>query len=366
MQVPEHIHGGNIVRASRRYGLPAEHFVDFSANINPLGPSREAVAAIVESLGLIASYPDPDCGELRSALAAYLGVAEDLLLMGNGAAELIYLLVRVTGRRRALIPAPTFSEYGLSVLTQGGQVAEVPMEEEKGFRLPVQEILDHLPEVDLLFLCNPNNPTGRLTEAATIEKILDEAAGKGVMVVVDEAFMDFVPKRDFFSVMSLAGKRQNLAVLYSLTKFFGIPGLRLGAIAGPRELIGRMGAAKDPWNVNTLAQVAGLAGLKDRKHMEDTNRLVREERKYLLEGIAGITGLKPLPGAANFILVNVAGSGLTSGELTDLMGRRGILVRDCRGFSGLEGRYIRLAVKTRPENQRLLHSFEDILGGSKK
>lgn len=366
MQHLEHIHGGNVTRASRKYGLSKEEFIDFSANINPLGPSREVIAAVVNSLGLISSYPDPDCGELKAALAGYLGIHEDLLLMGNGAAELIYLLVRVTGCRRALIPVPTFCEYGLSVLSQGGEVLEVAMDEEDGFRLPVEKIVSCLPRVDLLFLCNPNNPTGRVVDRKTIELILNEALIHGVTVLVDEAFMDFVPRRELLSVMSMVGQRPNLAVLYSLTKFFGIPGLRLGAIAGPDELIARMSASKDPWNVNVLAQVAGVAGLRDRDYMEETNRLVRGEKSFLFKELSGLPGVNPLPGAANFILVGVSESGFTSGELTDLLGRRGIMVRDCAGFAGLKGRYLRLAVKTRPENEKLLQALKAVLEGKDK
>lgn len=363
MQLLEHIHGGNTVRASRKYGLPAREFIDFSANINPLGPSRQAVKAIIESLELISSYPDPDCSDLRSDLAKYLDVDEECLLMGNGAAELIYLLVRVVNIRKALIPVPTFSEYGLAVKCQGGHVQEIHMEENSFFKLPLEKVLSSLEGTDILFLCNPNNPTGNLIDIHTMEKILDKAAGSGVMVVVDEAFMDFVPGRERYSVMSMAGKKENLAVLYSLTKFFGIPGLRLGAIAASRDLIARMNASKDPWNVNILAQAAGLAGLKDWEYIQATNTLVRDEREFLMRYLAEIQGLKPLPGAANFILVRVAGSGLTSDELTDRMGREGILVRDCKGFGGLDGRYIRIAVKSRRENEKLIGALKLIIGG---
>lgn len=358
----EHIHGGNLTRASKKYGLPKENIIDFSANINPLGPSREVIAALVNNLNMISSYPDPDCSELRAELAAYLGINEELLLLGNGAAELIYLLVRVTGCKKALIPAPTFCEYGLSVLSQGGEVLEIAMKEEEGFALPAEEIVSQLPEADLLFLCNPNNPTGRLINRETIERILDEAMYHGVTVLVDEAFMDFIRHRELFSVMPLVGRRPNLAVLYSLTKYFGIPGLRLGAIAAPYGLIARMKVSKDPWNVNVLAQVAGVAGLRDHEYIKETIRLVQEEKEYLSHALSVFPGLEPLPGAANFILVGVAGSGFSSGQLTELMGKRGIMVRDCAGFSGLAGRYLRLAVKTRPENEKLIHAFKDIWG----
>jgi len=359
----EHIHGGNITQAAWKYGIPKEKLVDFSANINPLGPSRKINSALTNNLGLISSYPDPDCRELKTALAAYLGIDRELLLMGNGAAELIYLFVRVTGCKKALIPVPTFCEYKLSVLSQGGEVIEVDMEEEKGFSLPVEKIVNLIPQVDLIFLCNPNNPTGHVVDRKTIDYILDKSFSHGVIVLVDEAFMDFVPRRYLYTMMPEVGRVSNLIVLYSLTKFFGIPGLRLGAIAAPADLIARMNSSKDPWNVNVLAQVAGIEGLRDREHMQETNRLVSREKKILFEELQVIPGVRPIPGAANFILVDVSKSGLTSGELTDLLGRRGILVRDCNGFTGLAGRYIRLAVKTRPENILLLSALKDILGG---
>ncbi len=363
MQSLEHIHGGNITRASLKYGIAKNDFIDFSANINPLGPSQEVIAALKNSLDLISSYPDPECVELRSALAAYLGIRKELLLMGNGAAELIYLLVRVARCKTALIPVPTFSEYSLSVLSQGGNIIQIPMEEENGFKLPVKEIIDHLPGTDILFLCNPNNPTGRLVDRKIIEYILDKALLHTTMVIIDEAFMDFVSRRELFSVISLIDRYPNLAVLYSMTKFFGIPGLRLGAIATHPDLIARMNVSKDPWNVNTLAQVAGVTCLGDKAYMEKTRQLAREEKEYLFHELQNLPGLRPLPGAANFILVNVTHTGLTSGELTNLLGRRGIMVRDCKGFTGLAGRYLRLAVKNRPDNEKLIQALKETLGG---
>jgi threonine-phosphate decarboxylase len=322
----EHIHGGNINLASRKYNLPVHKLLDFSANINPLGPSPKSITAVMDNLSLINSYPDPDCRELKAVLASHLGVWEELLLMGNGAAELIYLLVRVLGVKKALIPVPTFSEYGLAVLSQGGEVLNVTLDEKNRFSLPLDHLVKSLDQVDLVFICNPNNPTGRLLDGKTVEYILDKAFSKGVMVLVDEAFMDFIPEKERFSVMKRVGDFPNLAVLYSLTKFFGIPGLRLGAIAASVKLIRRMNAAKDPWNVNVLAQVAGAAGLRDHDYMERTVRLVRQEKQFLFRDLNRLQGLQPLPGAANFFLVKITESGLTSGKLTELLGRRG----ECR------------------------------------
>ena len=357
----QRIHGGNLTRAAARYGIPAARLIDFSANINPLGPSPRAIRAVVEALDQVRHYPDPDCTELRAALAAYLGAREERILMGNGAAELIYLLVRVLGCRRAIIPTPTFCEYAMAVASCGGVVEKAPMPEEEGFCLPVEKINKMLPGADILFICNPNNPTGRVVETGLITEILDRAEQCGVTVVVDEAFMDFVPERERYSMVSAAGVRPNLVVLYSLTKFFGIPGLRLGAMLAPPGLAARLALAKDPWNVNALAQAAGVAGLRDVDYMEATRRLVLEEKRFLFDRLASLKGVQPLPGAANFLLVKVSETGAGSGQLTDRLGRRGVLVRDCAGFTGLAGRYLRLAVKTRPENEKLLTVLQEIL-----
>lgn len=357
----DHIHGGNLTSASIKYGIPKERLIDFSANINPLGPSRKMISAVVDSLKYINSYPDPDCRELKSALASYLNINEEFLVMGNGAAELIYLLVRVIGCKKALVAAPTFCEYGLSVLSNGGEIIEILMDEKDGFKLPVEKIINCLPGADMLFLCNPNNPTGRVINRKTIEIILEEAGHHRVMVVVDEAFMDFIFHKKNFSSVPLVGNVENIAVLYSMTKFFGIPGLRLGAIAVPSKLAIRMNSSKDPWNVNILAQAAGIAGLKDIHYMKETKKLVLDEKKFLFNQLSGIKGINPLPGSANFLLVDVSGTGFKSFQLTDLLGRNGIMVRDCEGFTGLAGRYIRIAVKTRSENEILLEVLKTIL-----
>ncbi|HOV78673.1 MAG TPA: threonine-phosphate decarboxylase CobD [Bacillota bacterium] len=361
----EHVHGGNIARASVKYGIPKDKLIDFSASINPLGPSKKMIEAVLKNLKYIKNYPDPECRELKSALAAYLCIDEDFLVFGNGAAELIYLIVRVTGCKKAIIPVPTFCEYGLAVLSSGGKIIEILTDERDRFRLPVEKIEDQMPQADMLFLCNPNNPTGRVVHKRIIERVVRKAETHGVMVVVDEAFMDFVAYKENYSCTSMLEKYGNIALLYSMTKFFGIPGLRLGALAAPRDLAAVINTSKDPWNVNILAQAAGTAGLRDKNFIKETKKVVMEEKRFLFKGLSGIDGIKPLPGAANFMLVNIAETGFKSCELTELLGRKGILVRDCAGFKGLEEGYLRIAVKRRQENEMLLDSLREITEGNK-
>ncbi|OAT86770.1 threonine-phosphate decarboxylase [Desulfotomaculum copahuensis] len=358
-------HGGNLVRAAREYGLSPRDFLDFSANINPLGPSPAALQAIRDNLWQIRHYPDPDCRELKAALSRYLKVDQDCLLTGNGVAELIYLLARVLDIRRALAPAPTFSEYGLAVKCNGGVMRYAVADPAGGFVPPVAELLRLLPENDALFICTPNNPTGALVERRELEQLLDAAAGCGAMVIVDEAFMDFVPEREQYSLLPRAGQHPNLILLYSLTKFFALPGLRLGALAAPPPLIRRLKEARDPWSVNALAQVAGTTGLADKEYMAATRRLVAEEQVWLRERLNALPGINVRPGAANFLLVDAGAAGCSATELVHLLGRRGVLVRDCSNFPGLRGAYIRVAVRRREENRVLVEALAAVLNGDR-
>lgn len=350
-------HGGNIAKAAKKYGLPPRDFIDFSASINPLGPSPGVYGAISSELWRIRHYPDPDCGDLPELLSGHLGVGKENLLLGNGGAELIYVLPRAMGIRRALVAAPTFSEYAEAVKAAGGTVSYAVYSNDPG------EMAGQLEGYDAVFICNPNNPTGRAFRRKSLLPLLEAAEQAGVLLVVDEAFMDFVEERREKSLMDLACRRKSLVVLYSLTKFFGIPGMRLGAIVAVPETIGLIKKARDPWSVNALAIAAGEAALSDSRHMADTLLTVREERDYLFSAISSITGLKPFPSEANFLLVDISGTGMSADRLVEKMGARGILVRNCSNFYGLETPCIRVAVRVRSENLRLVSALQEVVLG---
>jgi threonine-phosphate decarboxylase len=343
--------------ASKKYGLPERDFLDFSASINPLGPSPAVYGAISGELWRIRHYPDPDCGELPALLAGHLGVDKENLLLGNGGAELIYALPRALGIKRALVAAPTFSEYAEAVKACAGTVDYTV------YGSGPEELSEQLEGYDAVFICNPNNPTGRAFSRSSLFPVIEAAERWGTLVVIDEAFMDFVADRREKSLMDLACRRRGLVVLYSMTKFFGVPGMRLGATVAVKETIGLLKRSKDPWSVNALAIAAGEAALRDEKHMADTLDIVREERNYLFSAISAIKGLKPHPSEANFLLVDISGTGLSSGELVDKMGERGILVRNCANFYGLEEPCIRVAVRVRPENHRLVKALQEVIQG---
>lgn len=292
--------------------------------------------------------------------ARWTGLPEDMIAVGNGAVELIYLLMKQLQPRRVLIPAPTFNEYEIAVRINQGQVKDLPLNEGEGFAVTREAVLEHWEGTDLIFICNPNNPTGALTGREVLHEIIREARKSGKFVVVDEAFMDFVPDRAAYSVVDLVPQYDNLFVLYSLTKFFAIPGLRLGLGFGNPEIINKINQIRDPWNVNCFAQVAGLASLKDEPYIQATVEYVTRQKDYLYGKIKDIGGLRPFPPSVNYILIDVRETGLNSAEITGLLGRQGILVRDCSSYKNLPPVYIRVAVKTQEENDRLVEALSKV------
>jgi threonine-phosphate decarboxylase len=361
----QHIHGGNLRAAAAKYGLNPAEIIDFSANINPLGPSPQVEKAIVNAMPGMVHYPDPDCTELKKALAVYLDLDVERIAAGNGAAELIYLLVNVLRPKRVLLPQPTFSEYEIAVITGGGRVTDYPLSPENGFRPATAEIAAMLPEVDMVIICNPNNPTGALVSKDELVTILQGARNRQVTVVIDEAFMDFVAERDNYSTAALLRDFPNLFILYSLTKFFAIPGLRLGAGLGNPDLVSKMEMARDPWNVNCFAQAAGVVSLRDEAYIKKSIGFIQQEKQYLYGQLGSIEGLRPFLPAANFVFTDIRTTGLTAPEMTDRLGRRGILVRDCSSYKNLDPYYIRVAVRTRKENDKLLAIISDIIRSEK-
>ena len=354
-------HGGNRQAAQARYGIEAGRFLDFSANINPYGPPPAVLERLAQSLGEVRHYPDPACGLLREAVGAHLGLSPDLIMAGNGAAELIYLLARFFAWRRALVILPTFSEYAAAVTAAGGEVRTLTARAEDGFIPTPAAVGAAMAGCDVVFWCQPNNPTGCLLAPEALADLVETAARRGARVVVDEAFLDFVAGGDRYSARHLLPSYPNLTVLYSLTKILAIPGLRLGTLLAAPDLVRRLSAARDPWSVNSMAQVAGVAGLQDRTFLRESVARLERDRKRLHRDLGGLPGVHPFPSAANFLLLDVGATGYGSDGLVDALGRRGILVRDCANFPGLEGEHVRVAVRTETDNARLVEVLAAVL-----
>ncbi|MDD3888402.1 MAG: pyridoxal phosphate-dependent class II aminotransferase [Syntrophomonadaceae bacterium] len=352
------VHGGNVWAASEKWSIAPEKFLDYSANINPLGPSPEGNKAIQRSLGLLTHYPEPTGEKLKMTLGRYLHINPENLVLGNGGSELIYLMGRMFCQKRVLVLAPTFSEYGEGI--EEPEVYEIYLEAQEQFQLPTREIIEQMQAGDLIFLGNPNNPTGNLFSREELSKIVKQAEIIKAVVVLDEAFVDFVGD-DSSSLRDLAVNSAYLIVIGSLTKFFAIPALRLGYAVATAENIMRMERLLPTWRINTLAQAAALASINHQEFIDNSIQLIREERPFLSAGLKQIKGLKVYDSATNFILIDGEGAGVTSEELQERLGPEGVLIRKCNSFNNLSPYYFRLGVKTRKENQRLLDILRKVL-----
>lgn len=350
-------HGGNVFAVARSLGVSPEDILDFSASINPLGYAPGVKEAVFSSFDRIVHYPDSAAEGLRQALAEFHGVDAGNIIAANGSTELIYLVPRLVQGSGGLIIGPAFSEYEKALAHAGMECHHFMLNTGEGFALSLDALGERLEQgVDILFLCNPGNPTGHLLPLPVVEKILELCRSKGVFTVLDEAFMDFCEAGSAkYQVLTGNGG----IVLRSMTKFFAIPGLRLGYAIASNEVVDRLAALHAPWSVNSLAQVAGIASLADSVHMQRTLDCVATERSFLAAGLAGIDDLAPYPSAANYILVEIK-KGPPSGVLRDLLVRERILIRNCANFAGLGERFFRVAVRTREENMRLLAALRGI------
>lgn len=353
-------HGGNIREASEKYRLPPGRILDFSANINPLGLCGMVKGVIGSNIASLLHYPDPECKALKKKLADFSGLKPSNLLIGNGSIELIYLAPRALSSSRVLIPIPTFSEYESSARQQKCKILFVRTKDDEGFRIKTEEIIKVLPRADLIFICNPNNPTGVLMPKDEVIYLAKTCRRHGATLLMDEVFIDFVKNENDFSVIREAAKLNNLLVLRSLTKFFALPGLRLGYMAGNKDLIAKLSGYQFPWSVNCFAQLVGTEVIEDKNYIRQSKELIIKEREYLFGELKNIKGLRPYPPTANFIFCRLDKGWLDSKRLRDRLGVRGILIRDCGNFRSLNDRYIRIAVRRRGENDRLINALKGI------
>lgn len=350
-------HGGNIYE-KRPEGA---EWLDFSANINPLGLALSARKAIESSIEDLVHYPDPEARELREAIAGHYNVPLEGVVAGNGAAELFYLFLQTVRPRRVLLPVPSFSEYERAALAARCQISYFQLNPEEDFRIDWVDFMGALPVADCVILGNPNNPTGSLLTRNELVRALEMIKNGNQWVVIDESFLDFLTYDNRYSVRDLAAEYPRLFVVQSLTKFFALPGLRLGFGVACAELAKRLNDGKDAWNVNLLAQKAGAAVLRDREYQKQSRDFIAAEAQHFYQCLAKCPGIRAYQPSVNFILLDVSALGLDSTEFSARMKAKWILVRDCANYSGLDGRsFVRIAVRQRADNEQFLHALEDL------
>lgn len=344
-------HGGDWAGFEAEYGRPP---LDFSANVSPLGVPGAVRRAVAKAAGQAARYPDPLCRQLTEALARHEHVKQSQILCGNGAADLIFRAVLAKKPRTALVTAPTFAEYGQALSTVDCRVEQYLLTEENGFAV-TPAILDRItPELDMLFLCEPNNPTGALTDLDLLRRILQQCADCGTLLVVDECFNDWLDDPAAHTLKGELDRFPNLLILKAFTKLYAMAGLRLGyCLCGDEALLAAMTRCGQPWSVSGPAQQAGIAALGQQQYVARLRALIQKERPWLSEQLAGL-GLRVLPGSANYLLL------YSEKELAAPMRALGVLIRDCSNYPGLGTGWYRVAVRTRRENRQLIAALRKV------
>ena len=352
-------HGGNIKQICDKYGLDPDEIIDFSASINPLGCPDVVRKAVSEQFNEILNYPDSQCTELRKTIAGKISCSESNVIIGNGSNELFYLIPRALKPVKGVLLQPTFSEFKDAFCNSNVDVTEIVNDDNSFPTISTNISKLKSDEESMVFLCNPNNPTGQLTLKEDIIELVNDNPNR--LIVIDEAFMDFVEKSEKYSVIKDAPLMDNLIVVRSLTKFYGFPGLRLGYLVSNESIVNKIMRYKEPWTVNTIAQVAGMAAINDDEFTVNTRQYVTGEKDFLYNGLNMIKGIQPLQPTVNFMLVKVEDIGKTSSEIQSLLLKHNILIRNCSNFTGLDETYFRVAVKTREENQKLLGALKSVM-----
>lgn len=348
-------HGGDIYTEKlTRDGRP---FVDYSANINPLGLPLGIKQAVQQALKLCINYPDPFCRELAEVTASYLQMPQEYIFFGNGAADVLFRLALALKPGRALLLAPTFADYEKALRTVDCKISYYNLQEARDF-VADNDIVDAItPDTDLVVICNPNNPTGQLTSRELLVQILDKCRLVGAHLLIDECFMDFVSEEKAFSMRDLLATYPELVILKAFTKTFAMPGIRLGyCLSGSSELNTALHQSGQDWNVSILAQEAGKAALKEHEYLAKSFKLIEQERSYLRNRLAAL-GAKVYGSEANYIFFYLP----QPENLPELLHERGYLIRSCANYHNLQAGYYRIAVKTRVQNRGLIKALKEAI-----
>ena len=353
----KNMHGGKVFQAARDLGLSLEQILDFSASINPLGMADRVWQSATDAIKTSIHYPEVDAASFVDSLTEYHELSHANFLAGCGSTELIYLVPRCFKPKKALIVTPAFSEYTRALQQVGCKIIEFPLLATDDFSFDAKAVLAAVDKkTDVVIVANPGNPTGVGIERKELQ-LLADGLPETTLLVVDEAFVDFCPEK---SIIEEVNERKNLLVLRSLTKFYAIPGLRAGYLAGPDDKVRQLAAASEPWSLSTPAIAAARACLFEDEYRQKTLKLIPQWRQHLIDGLS-VLDLHVFPSSANYLLVKLPQNGRTSGTVTRVLYQQGILVRDCSDFSSLDERYFRVAVRGAQENLRLLGGIKGVL-----
>ncbi len=355
-------HGGDVWGFARKYNMPLEKVLDFSGPINFLGPSSKAVEAVRQYSKLIRFYPDPNPVEFKTEIADYLGhgIQASNIILGNGSIELIYMINEAFQHGfKAVVPVPSFTEYEKAALRVGGEAVFVKLHDD--FTLNIEGIKTAVTDgTRIVSICNPHSPSGSLYSKETILDLVEFCCEKKVIVSVDENYIEFSEKGQHNTMVGYVKKYENLFVIRSVTKFYGMPGIRLGYGIATESLIDTLQTVRQPWSINILAGYATLAAFKDKAFIENTKHTIAKERARFAEMLSEINGLHVFPSVTNFLLVKILLEKVTATILKEELAKEGLLIRDCSTFMGLDNHYFRVTVRAAEENLVLVKALKKV------
>lgn len=371
------IHGGNIFQFAHEQRIEPYEVIDFSANINPLGPSQRGLSALENQLRYISHYPDATNDDVLNAIADTYGVNKDQIVVGNGAAELLYAICRLPGYTGAFVPAPGFAEYKEALEASRIPVRDIyyrPREDDNGkpyFEVPYLALETFAAELKgqdgriIVFLGNPNNPDGTLLDKNHIRTVASMLKDANSLLVIDESFIDFAGNDTLqdneYSMRSLVNEFDNIIVVHSFTKFYAVPGLRIGAAFSTPQIIDQLNTFIPTWSVNTLAQAYTKSALNDVEYVKRTKQVLREEQHYMYNALNNIAGITVYPPSANFVLFHIEQEGVTADSINEALTKHKMIVRNCDSYMGLNSQWVRVAIKDHDNNVRLVETLTDIL-----
>ena len=359
----DHFHGSDLEAIEQLYHIRREDIIPFGANVNPLGISPNVKNVIAKYLDVISEYPDREYFKLKRAISKYTGAAYEHILVGNGSTELISSFISVIKPQLAMTIEPTYSEYKKDIELVGGELISYQLNPDNDFQLQIEDFIRHLPvDLDMLILCNPNNPTSTAISLENLKVILRACAINQIMVMVDETYIEFAENYKELTAIPLVSEFSNLIVIRGVSKFFAAPGLRLGyAICNNAVLQDMYYAQATTWSINAIANIAGQVMFRDKKYIQQTVDMISTEKKLVWSALSCRKTIKLYPPTANFMLVKLLKEGLTSDMVFDHCIKKGLMIRDCQDFKGLDNTYIRFCFMNPGEDDALVNTLLEIV-----
>ena len=352
-------HGSDLEKIEKRYSIKKEEITSFSANVNPLGISPLLKKTLINRIDSITTYPERNYLSLRKCIAQYINCDYNNIIVGNGTTEILSLFIQLQHPKKAMIIGPTYSEYEREISLGGGSTLYYPLKESLDFKIDVDHFINTLNEsIDLLVLCNPNNPTSSAICQSDMRKILDVCKQHDIYVLIDETYVEFSSDIKKITAIPLTEYYNNLFIVRGVSKFFAAPGLRLGyAITGNYDIISEFYGRQNPWTINTLAEIGGRVMFKDEDYILKTRELINSERDRIYDIIKKSGLYKPYKPEANFILLKILDDSITSSDIFEKAIHEKMMIRDCSTFPILDDRYIRFCIMMPEDNDRLLSCF---------